>query len=386
MTRRRALLRTIGSALGASVVGTAAAGDGRRRATAPGAGRPSDEGLAVAARGELVGRVERRGATLIHSRRFHSDDLAERYGDPTFEYEPVAIPVEHAPPGFEAGVEYRHETTRVIGSPAEQHRSELATLRASGAGAAPLGDPTDAVPLYSYATSGDARSRLTDRAAPINLAWADGPATDVRDWMQEYEWTQELQVIEEYSVDQYVNLGGDLIETTTHVMDTAWDWGLTTEQDHIRLYDLPGDPDGVAVVGQIHHDPIDHNRIGETVGPLPEGSWEFVAARGRAADLWTSYDSSYRHGEVDRAADTSTWDAGNAHDDVPSHDGDLVEIHNDGFAVVEYDCGFICEASLDRPEAVAGARPGVGPVPAPESASGGRVAPPPRLCACSLGF
>lgn len=379
MKGRRTLLRTVGSVVGASIVGTVAGADSPTRSTAPGAGRPgNDDDLAVDARGELVGRIERSGAAYVHRRTFHSEDLAEHYGDPTFEYEPVEIPREHLSPALRraGGASYRVETTRVIGRADEQHNAEMQILRERSEGASTFGDPTGTVPLFSYASSTDAQRRLTDRAAPINLAWADGPATRVRDWMQEYGWTQELQFVDEYSVDQYVNLGGDLLETDAHVMDTEWDWGLTTEQDHVRLYDLPGDPGDVAVVGQVHHDPIDHNKVGENVGPVPLGSWEFVAARERAAALWTSHDSSYEFGDVDRAARTDAWTAGNVHDDVDSHDGTLLEIHNEAFGVPDDDCGYFCELPLD--DSGTGVTRAYGS-PSPVDHS-------PRPCACSIGF
>lgn len=381
MEGRRTFLKSIAGVTTVGAVGTAVA-SADETVNALGAGRPgNDDGLAIEATGEMVGRIEPSDSGFVHRKEFHSEDLAEHYGDPVMEYEPATIPAEflsydvrHA-----GGTTYRYETTRVVGRPDEQNRSEVQILREAQGDVTTFGDPTDAVPLFSYSSSSDARQRLTDRASPINLAWSEGPATKVQEWMQEFGWTQSLQWIDEYTVDQYVNQDGDLIETTCHVMDEDIP-GMTISpmQDHIRVYDLNGTPSDVAVVGQIHHDPFDHNKIGENVGEIPRGSWEFEASRERATDLWTDESSSYRKGESDQSADTNLWNAGNTHDGTDSHDGYLAEIENDGFGIPEDDCGIICTI----PIASDGETENENEVASTSTSSLGARRP----CSCTLGF
>ncbi|WP_460922365.1 hypothetical protein [Salinarchaeum chitinilyticum] len=290
----------------------------------------------------MKGAIKRSGPEIIHERTFRSRELYEHFGDPVFEYEPVTIPAKYLESRAlnEGEIQYERKASRVIGRPTEQNRSEKRILQADNnwGALASITDPTDDIPLFSYETSFHAQQQLTDRGSPINLAWSDGPASEIRSWMEEFGWTQFLQIFDEYTVDQYINQGGNLIETDAHVMDAAYSGvSVTSIQDHIRLYDLSGTVSGVSVVGQVHHDPFDHNKIGENIGELPSGSWEFSDSRDRAADLWNSNDSSHDVGDDTGPADVDRWYAGNTHDGTDSHDGKVAEIHNDGFGIPDDD-------------------------------------------------
>ena len=204
----------------------------------------------------------------------------------------------------------------MIGSPTEQARAEAYILQQS-----PVSTETAFnYPLYAYEKKSNARDRLTDRGSPINLAWTEGPATKIRNWMQHYGWEQPYQMADEYTVDYYVSYSGDMIKTDAHVMDTKFAPTMgapSPSQDHIRLHEI-GNGLGFRVVGQAHHDPLDHGKVDSSV------NWHMDDARDRAVDLWTNNSD----------ANVNCLDVGT---ERGSHDGEIKEIFNSGFSIPEDD-------------------------------------------------
>ncbi|MCF2238794.1 hypothetical protein KVP04_06590 [Halobacterium salinarum] len=349
------------------------------------ADRPGNKhGLPVTARGELTTTVRRvTDDAFLHERTFRSDALAEHFGDPVFEFEPTPIAAAWLSPSITAagGVSYTRPATEVIGTPAEHARAET-TIKAQrtathpllddSAPASDIRDDLTTVPLYNYASKDTARADPAARAAPTNIAITSGPAPDAGAWMESAcDWTSGVDEFFDfigdlpgigggndnpYAQPRFLNYDGDIIGTDRHVMKRAS--GRVFSQLHARLYDVSDHTDAVDVVGQVHRDPADHNKLRDPL-PIDKAAWEYTDARDAACNCWASHDSA----SSDGPAAVSRYPVGRG--DVATHDGRIAAIQNNGFQ----------RPATQRTHD-----------PAAASATATTTTHPDRPCACLLGF
>ena len=323
---RRDVLRSVGVAVGsAGVVGLGSASDTSDSATPVGAaGASNDEGLPVAADGRLVVTVRRGTERQFRIQpTFYSEDLNERYGTRTFEYDPTTLPAEEVPETIREGGQSRYtfRTQRVIGTQREQRVSERTVWdkQVDDEQAHPLyvPDMDGNVPLYSYATeSGAQGGGLQDRTSPMNVAWDATDTADIESAMESgtngSKWGNEWIYPDFLVKDLYVNLpDGGTRSTTAHVMQSSG-W-CPTEQYHVRLYDVPYY--GVSAIGQAHYDPCLHGNPERFLSKIPmvelDVDWKLDQSRNEVDDFWES-----GHG-----ANAEFTYVGNTASDFPSHNG-----------------------------------------------------------------
>lgn len=366
---RRSFLAGIASTASFVAVGSAIADDDEEYA-APAAAEPgNNEGLPVEAHGTLEGEIRRvTDEAFVHERTFRSEDLDEHFGDPVFEWEPVAIAAEWLSPRIvrNGGMTYETEQTQVVGTEAEHVQAEQ-TIKAQNGGSHPLvtdsgaethaPDSIEEIPLYNYASESRARRDPMTRTAPTNLAFEEGDSSEIGKWMEKVcDWTSGVDdffdIIGDlpgigggndnpYAQSRYLNYDGTIIETDRHVMKRA-DWRVFS-QLHIRLYDVSDQNGRFDVVGQAHRDPEDHNKIRDEV-PIDEIDWKYNRARDQAMSCWESNDKATENAG---GAYTNHYDAGR--DNVDTHDGNIGGIFNDGFEIpcTGLFCGFDTQAEGD---------------------------------------
>lgn len=222
------------------------------------------------------------------------------------------------------------------------------------------GSPLAGVPHYQYNDS-----EAKKLGSPINIAWREGSAKEIADWMTaNCGWTNHFQHIDriremvpdnilEKGVGELPHLGeyfinglyerpryikmeddGEVIETTEHVMKSLGKIIIpppvarvpiptpvdSPHQYHIRLYDYDG-PGDVSVIGQAHKDPLDHGHISDR-DDLPGGVlWRYDEARDAAVQCW---EENYP-GRVSVVRHY----VGNYKDSDSTHDGRIVVIRRD---------------------------------------------------------
>lgn len=299
---RRQFLSAIGSMGALSITGTVAAQ--RRSHGSHSKGQPvgvgsvdNEQGLPIAAQGKSTHTFVPDGDYVVHRHRFESRDLAERYGDPVFEFEPERIERERLPSDLQDGSRITVEDERVIGTIAEQANSEDKIWNESS------GDRQvsaqhhldDRIPLHHYEEESDAQNRV-DRKAPINVVWTVSSASEAQDhYYDDCNWTRNpIQPDNDrYIIYDNETQSHDLrIQKTLTSGDDGWVFieGVPIpldvyEQIDIRVYNI-GDS-SYPVIGQAHIDPWDHNQDCAKLG-IGCRDWHFNAARDAAVSCWES--------------------------------------------------------------------------------------------------
>ncbi|OAQ51588.1 hypothetical protein HTG_16150 [Natrinema mahii] len=397
MNGRRTFLTGLASTASLATVGSVAAEEDDREYTALGAAEPGNkEGVPVEAKGTLEGEIQRyNDDVFVHERTFRSEDLAEHFGDPVFEEEPVYIAEEWLSEEIvqNDGLTYTTETTKVIGTSTEHNRAEakIKTQRNTnhpmfGGGLAPqYHTAIDDIPLYNYSSKSRARRDPKERTSPTNLAFKDGDAAKVGKFMEDAcGWTSGVDDIADlvgdipgiggsndnpYAQSRYLNYDGDVVETDRHVMNRA-DWRIFS-QVHIRLYDVSSYNNSFDVVGQVHRDPEDHNKVRGEI-PIDEIDWRYNKSRSEVRDCWENNDNASDDGE----AGSSLYQAGRG--GVDTHDGKIAAIVNDGFEIpcTGLFCGFSTEGKSDAENEIRNQK----------HHSHDHSSSVARPCACMLGF
>lgn len=294
MVKRRTILKGIGASIvttGASSVGSARqSGDDGGRGPPGTAGVDNEQGLPVHADGKTIHKITQNPASndeYVYERTFRSPDLAERYGDPVFEYEPITVPEEEVREEVRNGKKttYVRRDQQVIGTVQEQRNAERRIHENSESDVHPLHIPNidGNVPLYHYGSESDAED-MQNRGAPINVAWETEDSQSIKNHMENGNgggtWLPASPITAIVRENRFVNLpNGGTKSTDTHVMRWIPNAICTTRQYHIRLYDVPFDD--IAAIGQAHRDPCDHGRI-----PYLDTNFKLDQSRGAVADFW----------------------------------------------------------------------------------------------------
>lgn len=272
---RRKFLKIGGATLFAGSVGSAVAT------------RPESK-LPVQASGKTIRRYVPKGEYYELREQFVSAGLRARYGTKTVTFDPEAVPRESIPDEYlnpDRGFVVQYDETATIGSP-EQHASAEAQLKGGDSDGVSTMSATYDGPLYVYKSGTAAQNDdASKRTGPINVNWTDSvnkSVSEIKQYMKNRGWTACCAF---YSGTRYVLDNGSPKGQDTHIYNEI-DW---TKQYHVRAYEVNvSDSLGTAVVGQVHRDPHDHNKIGSV-------PWYFNESRDAVKSDWESwgYDSQY---------------------------------------------------------------------------------------------
>ncbi len=321
MVKRRDALKGIG----ASILTAGLGGVGSARAGGTSGGPPGTTGvknnreLPIHADGKKIHRFVRDpdadGEFTLH-RTFRSPDLARRYGDPDFDYEPLSVPEQQVPEEVRTGQQttFVAREQQVIGTVAEHRKAERLVHERMADGDSdvhPLHIPTldGNVPLYHYQNQSDAQN-LQNRGAPLNVAWETEDAQSIKTHMENGDgggtWLPGHIILAVWRESRWVNLpNGGTKSNDVHVMRWIPNAICTTRQYHIRIYDVPFDD--VAAIGQAHRDPCDHG-----LTPGLSTNFRLDEARDAVADFWKDGHSNINY---------ETTFVGNTSNDFSSHSG-----------------------------------------------------------------
>ncbi|WP_255516667.1 hypothetical protein [Haloferax sp. KTX1] len=320
MVKRRSLLKGVGASIalsGISVVSSGQQEKGTKNKAPPGTGSVDNENrLPIYAKGKTKHKIkpdpDSKGK-YIYKRTFKSPDLAERYGDPVFRFEPISVPEDQVKEEVRSGKKstYIVKERNVIGTKEEQMNSEDKIHKAKGGGSHVLHVPDieGNVPLYHYAKESDAEN-MQNRGAPLNVAWETEDSQSIKNHMENGDgggrWLPGNIILAIHRESRYVNLpDGDTKSNDKHVMRFIPNPICTTRQYHVRLYDVPFDD--IAAIGQAHRDPCDHGLI-----PYLDTNFKIDQARQAVVDFWEDGHSSIDH---------ESTDVGNTSQDYNSHSG-----------------------------------------------------------------
>lgn len=277
---RRTFIKGISSAIALGFTGVASADDQSEGVVEPlGTGGVDNENkLPIYAEGHSIHKYKAENEdTYTYSRKFVSDDLSERYGNPIVEFEAIEVPAKYLSEEIQKKKvsTIKVDDKQVIGTAEEHNNAETVIKQKQRSGEVSVQTHlTDDLPLYHYASSSDAEDKQS-RKAPINIGWEDGGSAESVKTILEEEcnWSQYDWLPEE---PRYINDNGTVKSTAEHVMDRI----QFTKQWHVRLYNIHHPT--YDVVGQVHKDPLNHNQ-GITID-----DWNFDDAREQIVDDWTS--------------------------------------------------------------------------------------------------
>ncbi|WP_139173676.1 hypothetical protein [Natrialba sp. SSL1] len=333
--------RTILTALGASatgIMGTVATANSKNESD----GRDdigsvdNEQVLPIKAEGRMIHRfkpVSDDNDLYQHQKRFISDDLMERYGRRTLEYETEYVGEEWVPQNEKEDsteqdtiVTQRDGIERTLGS-VEEHRVSEERLRQNRNEVATSSISIGDVPLYHYASESDADDgSIFDRQAPINVVWEDYNTEVVQSNMElgtgmSDEWdntvpTDYVAQSPRYApcpnTDTVYSTDGDIQK------NEGTDCSLlpnSLTQYHIRMYSF--EESDIGSFGQVHWDPCDHNQDWVPGGD-DDDPWNYTEAREEVASAWEGI------------ADVEEYDLGNdvgIHAPEDTHDGEVAYIY-----------------------------------------------------------
>lgn len=317
--RRRDVLKGIGVSFGLAGISTLSSAregsDGNPEGPPGAAGANNERGLPVHAKGKTIHVIEPNPDAedeYRYERTFKSPDLAERYGDPNYEFETLFVSVEQVQREVRDGEKstFVQKDAHVIGTAQEQRNAErLIHEEQSEAHPLHIPDLDGNVPLYHYGSESDAENKQ-NRGAPLNTAWETEDAQSIKNHMENGNgggnWLPGSPLTAIVREPRHINLpDGGTKSTDTHVMRWIPNPICTTRQYHIRLYDVPFDD--IDAIGQAHRDPCDHGKI-----PFLDANFKLDQSRQAVADFWKDGHSNINH---------ETTSVGNTSDKFESHNG-----------------------------------------------------------------
>ena len=269
---RRNVLKQVG-------VGVASVGAISSAATGSAAAEVDGEGPLYAT-GTYIDRYIPDGDTFRYEERFVSNELVDRYGKATVEFETESVLRERIPDEYknpDRAFVRKYEDTAVLGAPeehyaAEEKERERRKADSSGGFSTASHTPVYLGPLYVY------KSGSTDvRKGPINVGWRrylGFNAYEVNQKMyQDASWDGGLPMHDRYVIHE----GG---WTEKQDQAVAKPTGIYGEQYHDRLWTLPNyEDDDYSVVAQAHYDCAFHSGC----------NWKFADARRYNLKVWRKY-------------------------------------------------------------------------------------------------